>query len=170
MKALLVLLSSFALSLIGYYLKRKVWNVKKATQMGMGAMLAFTGIGHFAFAQGMVGMLPSFVIGPYAWVYGTGVLELGFSAGLFAGYRLQRIGWALVAFLILVLPANIYAAWHHINYQTGGSDGPGPEYLWFRVPLQMLFIAWVYWACKLNTTPRGKLRLLGRVDLLRKSN
>lgn len=29
---------------------------------------------------------------------------------------------------------------------AGTPDGPGARYLWFRVPLQGLFIAWVYFS------------------------
>ena len=32
----------------------------------------------------------------------------------------------------------------HINLATGNNDGPGPEQLWFRIPMQVLLIAWVY--------------------------
>jgi uncharacterized membrane protein len=53
-------------------------------------------------------------------------------------------GWALILFFILVLPGNIKAAIHHIDYQKGTFDGYGPNYLWFRVPLQILFIGWTY--------------------------
>jgi uncharacterized membrane protein len=45
---------------------------------------------------------------------------------------------------VLILPANIQAAIKRIDYQKGTTDGPGVNYLWFRVPLQILFITWVY--------------------------
>jgi hypothetical protein len=43
-----------------------------------------------------------------------------------------------------MLPANIKAAINNINYQTGALNGNGPSYLWFRIPLQLFFIFWVY--------------------------
>ena len=57
--------------------------------------------------------------------------------------------WTLLAFLIvffiLILPVNINAALRHIDYEKGTYEGPGTKYLWFRIPLQVLFILWVYW-------------------------
>ncbi|WP_331145734.1 hypothetical protein [Hymenobacter sp.] len=59
-------------------------------------------------------------------------------------------------FFVLILPANIHAALHHINYQKGTTDGPGPRYLWFRIPLQLLFIAWTwYFSVHLPTALRA---------------
>ena len=42
------------------------------------------------------------------------------------------------------ISANIYAAAHEVDYQNATFDGPGMNYLWLRVPLQILFIAWAY--------------------------
>ena len=47
-------------------------------------------------------------------------------------------------FFILILPSNIYASVKKINYQKATLDGPGLSYLWFRMPLQVFFIGWVY--------------------------
>jgi uncharacterized membrane protein len=44
----------------------------------------------------------------------------------------------------LLLPANIKAAKEHIDYQKGNFEGSGLKYLWFRMPLQILFILWIY--------------------------
>ena len=46
----------------------------------------------------------------------------------------------------------------NINYQTGELDGSGLEYLWFRIPLQLIFIGWVYITTfKKGTGKDGKL-------------
>jgi uncharacterized membrane protein len=49
----------------------------------------------------------------------------------------------LIFFFVILLPANIYAAMKGVDYQKGSYGGNGLTYLWFRVPLQLLFIAWV---------------------------
>jgi uncharacterized membrane protein len=109
-------------------------------------MLIVTGIAHFAFTKGMTMMLPSFVPQKEIVIYATGVLEFAGAAGiLLPGFRV-RTGWLLIIFFILLLPANIYAAMNHINLKTATYDGDGPIYLWFRIPLQIFFIAWVYYA------------------------
>jgi uncharacterized membrane protein len=50
----------------------------------------------------------------------------------------------LIVFFVLLLPANINAAIKHIDYQKGTFEGQGLNYLWFRIPLQILFIVWTY--------------------------
>jgi uncharacterized membrane protein len=52
-------------------------------------------------------------------------------------------GIILIILFILMLPANIYAAIKHINYETAAYDGKGIGYLWIRIPMQVLFILWV---------------------------
>ena len=37
-------------------------------------------------------------------------------------------------------------ALENINYQTGELNGPGLSYLWFRIPMQILFMVWVYFS------------------------
>lgn len=61
---------------------------------------------------------------------------------LFSATR-QPAAIALIVLFCLMLPANIYAAMNHINYETGENNGKRPAYLWFRIPLQLFFIAWI---------------------------
>lgn len=110
----------------------------------MSAMLIFTAIGHFAFTKGMSAMIPDFFPIKSEIVLATGILEILLAVGLlFPNYR-TLTGWILIIFFLLLLPANINASLQNLNYQTGEFDGPGLFYLWFRVPLQVVFIVWVY--------------------------
>ncbi|WP_456458296.1 DoxX family protein [Reichenbachiella sp.] len=113
-------------------------------RIGMSAMLLFTAIGHFVFTKGMSMMLPDFVPFRIELVYLTGILEIAAAIGLFIPKFRVVTAWLLVVFFILMLPANIYASIKHIDYQKGTFDGPGLTYLWFRIPLQILFIVWTY--------------------------
>jgi uncharacterized membrane protein len=110
----------------------------------MSVMLVFTAIAHFAFTKGMAMILPDFIPYKTAIVYLTGIIELAAAIGLFIPRFRVMTAWLLIVFFILILPANIYAAINHINYQTGNPGGPGLTYLWFRIPLQILFIVWTY--------------------------
>src|SRR5690606_28612006 len=113
-------------------------------RMAMSAMLVFSAIGHFAFTNGMSLMLPEFIPFKTEVVYLTGVIEIIFAIGLFfPNYRILT-AYLLITFLILVLPANIYASIKHVDYQKATLDGNGLTYLWFRIPLQVLFIVWTY--------------------------
>ena len=110
----------------------------------MSAMLAFSAIGHFVFTKGMSLMIPEFIPFKTETVYLTGIVEIIFAIGLFfPNYRVLT-AWLLIVFLIVVLPANIYASIKQLDYQKSTFDGNGLTYLWFRIPLQILFIIWIY--------------------------
>lgn len=140
----IILIIVFITSLLIIKRSKGTLEIARAARIGMAAMLTVTGIAHFAFTKGMVMMLPPFIPQKELIIYATGMLEFASAAGiLLPGFRIIT-GWLLIVFFILLLPANIYAALNHINLKTAGYDGDGPVYLWFRIPLQLFFIAWVY--------------------------
>ncbi|WP_192348879.1 hypothetical protein [Algoriphagus sp. Y33] len=144
MKPLLVLLAVFAVSLLTTRVVRGRFEFALSGRIAMSAMLVFTAVAHFVFTKGMSMMLPDFV--PYKTLitYGTGILEIFAAIGLLIPKFRVVTAWLLIAFFILILPSNIYAALNHIDYQTGTFDGNGLSYLWFRIPLQGVFICWTY--------------------------
>lgn len=144
MKPLIVLLSVFAVSLLATKFVLGNFELALAGRIAISAMLAFTAIAHFAFTKGMAMMLPGFIPFKTETVYLTGIIEIAAAIGLFIPNFRMVTAWLLIAFFILILPANIYAAIKHIDYQKGTFDGNGLTYLWFRIPLQILFIVWTY--------------------------
>jgi len=144
MKPLFVLLGAFFIGLFFLRLTEGWWDYRLSARIAMAAMLLFTAIGHFAFTRGMAMMLPDFVPCKKAMVYVTGIAELAGAAGLLLNAWFALAGMMLVLLFMLMLPANIHAALKRINYEKGTPDGKGPGYLWFRVPLQFFFIAWIY--------------------------
>lgn len=144
MKPLIVLIAVFSLSLLSIKLLTQKYDWPLAGRIAMCVMLCFTAIAHVAFTKGMTLMIPEFIPLKTELVYLTGVLEIILGIGLLVPNFTVFSAWALIAFFILLLPANIYAAMHHIDYQQGTFDGNGPAYLWFRVPLQLFFIGWTY--------------------------
>lgn len=144
MKPLSVLLLTFILALFVIKFTQKEHNFTLAARIAIATMLLFTAIGHFIFTKGMSMMLPSFL--PYKTniIYLTGIFEILLAIGLLIPKFQIISGWLLIIFLILMLPANIYASLSKINYQKGTFDGNGLSYLWFRIPLQILFIIWTY--------------------------
>ena len=146
MKPLIVLLVSFLIALMGTKLALHNFDIALSGRIAMSTMLAFTAIAHFAFTRGMEMMIPGFIPFKKLMVYLTGLIEIGAAAGLLIpGLRLLT-AWLLILFFILLLPANINAAVKHIDYQKGTFEGSGVTYLWFRVPLQILFILWTYFS------------------------
>jgi uncharacterized membrane protein len=144
MKPLLILLISFVLSLGIIRIVTGVFDWSLSMRLSMSIMLFFTGMAHFTKTIGMAMMIPVFLPFKTALVYFTGVLELAAALSLLLPSLQKMTGWLLILLFILMLAANIYAAANRIDYEKATYDGKGINYLWFRVPLQLLFIAWVY--------------------------
>lgn len=144
MKPLIVLILTFFTALVAIKLLKGIYAYALAARIAMAGMLFFTAVGHFVFTEGMALMLPAFIPHKQVIVLLSGVIEITAAIGLLVPGLRAITGWLLIIFFILILPANIYAAMHRVDFQTPSLEGPGPDYLWFRVPLQFFFIAWVY--------------------------
>ena len=144
MKPLILLLLSFTVSIFVIKIIKTEYDFALSARIAMSIMLLFTAIGHFAFTKGMSMMIPEFVPFKKSVVYLSGIFEILLALGLLIPKFRTVSGWALVIFLLLMLPANIYASMNKVNYQKGTFDGNGLTYLWFRIPLQFLFVVWTY--------------------------
>lgn len=144
MKPLFVLAGVFALSLIVTRILKHDFDDKLSGKVALAVMLLFTSAGHFLYAKGMAMMLPEAMPFRTELVYLTGIIEMAAAIGIFFPALKSVTGILLIVFFILILPANIFAAMRHVNYETGTFDGKGLSYLWFRIPFQLLLIAWTY--------------------------
>lgn len=111
-------------------------------RVSLALLFLFTGLGHFLATEQMVQMLPPWVPARVGIIYATGALELAGAVGLLVPRVSRLAGLSLIAFLVLVLPANVYAAFNRVEM---GGHGAGPAYLVLRVPFQFLLIGWAYW-------------------------
>ena len=145
MKPLFVLVAAFCITLGAIRLFDGRWNFIFSGNLAMSIMLLFTAIGHFKFSKGMTMMMPGFIPFKKEIVYTTGVIEILASIGLLIPAYRHLASVLLIIFFILILPANINAAIKKIDYQKGTYQCNGINYLWFRVPLQVLFILWVWY-------------------------
>jgi len=144
MKPLIVLIIAFGIALVAIKIGWHRYDFALAARIAMSVMLLFTSLGHFMFRKGMEMMIPGFIPFKPALVYLTGFFEIIAAIALLVP-RLQEVtGWLLIVFFLLMLPANINAAIKHVDHEKGTYEGKGIKYLWFRVPLQALFITWVY--------------------------
>jgi len=159
MKPLIVLIGSFLIGLITIKLVTKEFNWQLAGRIAMAVMLSFTAIGHFIYIEGMTAMIPEIFPLRRELVYATGILEILFAVGLLMPKIKPKTGWVLILFFITILPSNIYASLNNINYQTGELNGSGIEYLWFRIPLQIFFIVWVYFSAIKVKVPTNRENL-----------
>lgn len=144
MKPLIFLISATLVSLAVLAGMGRGFDIYEAMRLGMSGMLLFTASGHVAFAGRMQMMLPVFV--PYkSFLIGiTGIIEVAAAVGLLIPDYTRSVAIFLMVFFVLILPANIFAARHRINYLNADKPGPGPNYLWLRIPAQIIFIGWVY--------------------------
>jgi uncharacterized membrane protein len=107
-------------------------------------MLAFTGIAHFTFMnEDFVHMMPPSIPWPRALVYFTGACEIAGAVGLLLPEFRRAAAYALIAFFLAVLPANIHAA--HAGVTLRGKPATN---LWLRIPMQVLFIAIAIWSAR----------------------
>lgn len=109
---------------------------------GISLVFAFTGLGHFIKTSAMAQMLPGWVPMRLALIYATGVFELLAAVAILITPLSRDVGLAICAFLLLILPSNIYAAFQRVDF---GGHAAGPMYLLVRIPLQLFLIGWVYW-------------------------
>ncbi len=151
MKPFILLLVVFGIAVAFYKISSGSWHFIFTGNLPMFSMLSPTAIAHFKFTEGMTMMIAGFIPFKKELVYFTGIAEIVLGLGLLFPQFRYGAGIALVLLFLIMLPANISAAINHINYEKANFDGPGPSYLWFRIPLQLFFIAWVlYFSVKNN--------------------
>lgn len=145
MKPLIVLLAVFGVSCAATFIAGSRADYYFCGRLAMGVMLIFAATAHFKYHKGMALMMPSFIPFKSNIIYITGYLEVLAGIGLLIGKVRHPVAWFVILFLVMVLPANINAAQKNISLEKADYCGSGLNYLWFRVPLQIFFIAWVYY-------------------------
>jgi uncharacterized membrane protein len=145
MKPLVILITVFAAYILASRVTTGFWNLSLGGNLAMCIMLCFTALGHFLFTRGMVMMIPSFIPYKTALVYITAFAEVILGLALLSPSLRPYAGCALILFFVLILQANVYASVKHLDIEKGTNTGPGLSYLWFRIPLQLFFIAWIYY-------------------------
>jgi uncharacterized membrane protein len=143
MKPLMLLVTVFVIAAAILKIVTGSWNCVLSGNLAMFFMLCFTAMGHFMFTKGMTMMMPRFIPFKKQLVFFTGIAEVLLGAALLFPQLRYGAGLVLILLFVLMLPANIHAAMNHLDYEKASYDGKGPSYLWFRIPLQLLFIGWL---------------------------
>jgi uncharacterized membrane protein len=117
-----------------------------ALRLALALMFAFTAIAHFLprTRPDLIRMVPPSFPNPGTLVTITGVLELAGAVGLLVPALASVAAFALIAFLVAVFPANIHAARQRILV-AGRLATP----LVVRVPLQIFWIAALWWVARM---------------------
>ncbi|HSP45010.1 MAG TPA: MauE/DoxX family redox-associated membrane protein [Chthoniobacterales bacterium] len=114
------------------------------SRVALALFFIITGTAHFISPTPYVAIVPSYVPWPGAIVALSGVAEILGGVGVCFSESRRASGWWLIALLLAVFPANIHAI--STGMVVGGH--PLPVWmLWGRLPIQLLFIAWVYSVC-----------------------
>jgi len=116
------------------------YKIKQAFKFIFGAFFVLAGINHFLNPAMYMAIMPSYLPWHRGLVYLSGIFEIIFGALLFFRRTTKLAAWGLIALLVAVFPANIQMALHPELYAQFS-----PAALWFRLPLQFVLIAFVYW-------------------------
>ena len=104
-------------------------------------MFLLAGANHFSNPNFYVSIMPPYLPFQSELSYITGFFEIIGAFGLLFAQSRKIAGFGLVILLVLIFPANIHMALNPEYF---------PEYsritIYLRLPLQFLFISWVYWA------------------------
>ena len=151
-----MLLLFLTLLLIGPYmiltLFQKInpkFQISNATKFRIGVSLLFLvgAMGHFTKTAEMARIIPPIFPNPELLVFLSAFPELFGAIGIWIPKLRKLTGTLLIAWLIGILPFNIYAALEGIDV---GGHGAGPVYLLVRVPLQFLAMWCTYLAAELD--------------------
>jgi uncharacterized membrane protein len=93
---------------------------------------------HFLKPEMYLQIMPPYLPAPQLLVAVSGIAEMAGGIGLLVHPWRRAAGWGLIALLIAVFPANIYMLQHPGQFHFA------PWILWARLPLQGVFIAWVW--------------------------
>ncbi|MBK9314965.1 MAG: DoxX family membrane protein [Acidobacteria bacterium] len=100
------------------------------------------GVNHFVNPDFYIRIMPPYLPWHRELVYLSGVFEIVFGLLVLVPRYLRMAGWGLIVVLIAVYPANIHMALNSHLYP----DVP-VAFHYIRLPLQFVFIAWVWWVC-----------------------
>jgi len=110
-------------------------------------LFGFIGLlGHIVHPQSVAELIPPFFPQRVLLSELSGVLELAFAVLIWTRWA-RPTAWVIIVYLVLVLPFNIYGWTIPANTPSYVN---APFYLWIRVPMQAVFIAFAWF----GTRPR----------------
>jgi uncharacterized membrane protein len=122
---------------------RRIWRA--IARVLTAAFFVLAGANHFANPTFYRSIVPPSFPSPALLVTISGICEIAGGIGLLIRPLRRFAGWGLIALLIAVFPANIFMALHpdavpgwHIAHWL----------LWLRLPLQGVFIFWVWYVSR----------------------
>ncbi len=117
-------------------------RLRRIALLGLSVWFLINGVNHFVSTDAYVSTVPTYLAAPLALVYVSGIFEILGGLGVLHPGTRRLAGWGLIALLIAVFPANIEMARKAEEFAEIAS----PTILFARLPFQIVFIAWVYFA------------------------
>jgi uncharacterized membrane protein len=103
------------------------------------------GIGHFTMTDFYVSIMPPYLPAHRELVNLSGIFEILGGLGVLVPATRSAAGYGLIALLIAVFPANLHMA---LNPDAYVAQGIPYWSLYVRLPFQLLFMAWAWWATR----------------------
>ena len=111
----------------------------------LAVMFLFTASAHFtSMKEDLIRMMPKAVPYPRQVVFLTGILEVLGAIGLLIPQLQRAAGICLILFLIAVFPANVHATRTEVTLR-----GKPVTPLGLRLPMQLIYIALVWWSTRI---------------------
>ena len=115
-------------------------TIKLVLRLLFGAFFIVAGVTHFTNRDFFTSIVPPYLPWPVMLVYVSGVAEIVIGVMLMVPATSWLAGWAAIALLIAVFPANIHMAMNPQLYPDVSLSA-----LLIRLPLQGVLIALAYW-------------------------
>lgn len=115
--------------------------MRRLARLFSGPVMIAAGINHFVMPRAYERIMPRRLPAHRELVYASGVAEIVSAAATLHPATRRAGGWALIATLLGVFPANVEMALHP---QRFGRIPPWA--LWARLPLQAVMVWWVWLA------------------------
>lgn len=109
----------------------------------MAAAYTFAGFSHLLNPEFFVAIVPPKLPNPEWLNVASGLAEI--VLGVFVLEPRTRVyaAWGIIALLIAVFPANVYAALENVGPGGPGTGAGAANYV--RLPFQAVFIVWAWW-------------------------
>ena len=143
MRSIVILIITFGVGIVATALKDPPANFVFAGNLAMSVMLFFGSLKHFANAPELALMVPRPIPYKIPLVYIGGFFKVFAAAGLLFVQTREMAAWLLIAFQLVILPANIFSAMNPM--QMDQERRRGPNLRWLNVPLRIIFVIWTWY-------------------------
>lgn len=124
-------------------------TLRQRLRVGLGVFFIVAGLAHFAMPRVYETMMPPWLPAHAALIAISGLAELAGGVGVLTKRFRRSAARGLIALLVVIFPANLHVALDPSAgdaFSTATIDLPRVLLL-LRLPVQALFIAWVWWTC-----------------------